>query len=155
MKSSLQVVMLNLTFAAYDSTPGAVIKDYGPSGNGSHGEFRRSITETEADRRRPDFERWAAELQERDPETYAAWLADFEFWKSGDVSVRMPRVDEYTRREDGLLCFNEHRLINTREAVPYFDDGKAFAYACRRCGLTTHHAGFIGVQCTSSSEGGD
>ncbi|MGW3763060.1 hypothetical protein [Streptomyces sp. NPDC005131] len=155
MNASLQVVMLNLTMAAYDSTPGAPVKDYGPQGTGPHGQFERPITEAEAAERRPDFERLAAELQQRDPGTHEAWQADFEFWKSGDVSVRMPRVDEYARREEGLLCFNEHRLTNTREAVPYFNEGTAFAYACRRCGLTTHHAGFIGVQCPSSSEGGD
>ncbi|WP_326745358.1 hypothetical protein [Streptomyces sp. NBC_01760] len=155
MRKSLQVVMLNLTVAAYQSTPGAPVKDYGPQGTGPLGEFKRPITEAEAAERRPDFERLAAELQERDPGTHGAWLADFEFWKSGDVSVRMPRVDDYARREDGLLCFNEHWLINTRETVPYFDDGMAFAYACRRCGRTTHRAGFIGVPCPSSSKGGD
>lgn len=155
MPKSLQVVMLNFQHAAYDSTPGALRKDYGPEGKGPHGEFLRPITEEEAARSKPAFERLAAELRERDPGTYAAWMADFEFWKSFDVTVRMPHVDEYARREDGLLCFNEHRLINTREVVDYFDEGKAFAYACRRCGLTTHHAGFIGTQCRSTSKGGD
>ncbi|MEU3979691.1 hypothetical protein AB0F77_06185 [Streptomyces sp. NPDC026672] len=150
MRKSLQVVMLNLQHAAYDSTPGALRKDYGPQGKGPHGEFLRPITEAEAAERKPDFERLAAELQERDPGTYEAWLADFEFWQSFDPAVRMPRPDEYERREDGLLCFNEHRLINTREVVDYFDEGKAFAYACRRCGLTTHRAGFIGAKCHSN-----
>jgi hypothetical protein len=150
MRKSLQVVMLNLQAAAYDSTPGALRKDYGPHGKGPHGEFLRPITEAEAAQHRPNFESRAAELQERDPGTYEAWLADFEFWRSGDVTVRMPRPDEYEKREDGLLCFNDHRLINTRETVDYFDEGKAFAFACRRCGLTTHRAGFIGAKCRST-----
>ncbi|MEU9050095.1 hypothetical protein AB0D37_06780 [Streptomyces sp. NPDC048384] len=150
MRHSLQVVMLNLQAAAYDATPGALVKEYGPQGEGPHGEFLRPITEAEAAQRKPNFERLSAELQERDPGTYEAWLADFEFWQSTDPTVRMPRVDEYAKREDGLLMFNEHRLVNTREVVDYFDKGKAFAYACQRCGLTTHHAGFIGTKCHST-----
>ena len=155
MRKSLQVVMLNLQHAAYDATPGALRKDYGSHSEGLHGEFLRPITEEEAAGRRPDFERLVAELKERDPGTHEAWLADFEFWQSTDPTVRMPHVDAYAKREDGLLVFNEHRLINTREIVPYFDQGTAFAYACRRCGLTTHHAGFIGAQCQSNKGGGD
>lgn len=149
MRKSLQVVMLNLQHAAYDSTPGALRKDYGAEGKGPHGEFLRPITEAEAASRQDDFERLAAELRERDPETYEAWRADFEFWRSTDPTVRMPQVDLYAQREGGLLRFNEHRLVNTREAVDYFGKGKAFAYACQRCGLTTHMAGFIGTKCHS------
>lgn len=147
MKNGLQVVMLNLQHAAYDSTPGAPVKDYGPQGTGPHGEFLRLITGEEAAKRKPDFERLSAELRERDPGTYAAWVADFEFWRAGDVNVRMPRVDAYEKRdENGLRIFRDHRLINTREVVPYFDDGqKAFAWECRRCGFKGHDGDLIGA----------
>ncbi|MFE5853161.1 hypothetical protein ACFQ61_08065 [Streptomyces sp. NPDC056500] len=119
MRATLQVVMLNLQHAAYQSTPGAPIKDYGPQGKGPMGEYLRPTTEAEAEKRRPDFERLSAELRERDPGTYEAWLADFEFWRAGDLNVRMPRVDAYEKRdEDDLRIFRDHRLVNTRESAP-------------------------------------
>lgn len=147
MRRNLQVVMRNLQHAAYDSTPGTLVNDYGPHGEGPLGQSTRAITEEEAAQKRQHFERLATELRERDPGTYEAWLSDFEFWRSGDVTVQMPRPEDYTRREDGLICFNEHRLTNTRETVPFFDDGMAFAFLCRRCGTRTHLAGFIGTPC--------
>lgn len=155
MRATLQVVMLNLQHAAYQSTPGALIKDYGPQGKGPMGEYLRPTTEAEAEVRRPDFERLSAELCERDPGTHGAWLADFEFWRAGDLSVRMPRVDAYEKRdEDGLRIFRDHRLINTREVVPWFDDEqKAFVWKCRRCGFTGHDGDFIGAPRCTSQEG--
>lgn len=155
MRATLQVVMINLEAAAHQSTPGAPIFDYGPQGSGPLGQFLRPVTEAEAAERRPDFERLSKELRERDPGTYAAWVADFEFWRGGDRSVRIPRVESYALRDaDGLLVFRDHRLINTREVVPYlFPEETAFAYQCRRCGLTDHYAGFIGVP-RCGTEGG-
>lgn len=148
MRRTLQVVMLNLQAAAYQSTPGAPIKDYGPEGTGPMGQFLRPATEAEAEAGRPDFEHLSAELCERDPGTYTAWLADFEFWRAGDLSVRMPRVDAYGKRDEtGLRIFRDHRLINTREVVPYFDDfQKAFVWECRRCGFRGHDADLIGTR---------
>ncbi|MEV7870159.1 hypothetical protein AB0P17_29630 [Streptomyces sp. NPDC088124] len=67
MRATLQTLMLNLQLAAYQSTPGAPIKDYGPHGKGPLGEYLRPTTEAEAEARRPDFERLSAELRERDP----------------------------------------------------------------------------------------
>ncbi|MFF8918050.1 hypothetical protein ACF08M_33290 [Streptomyces sp. NPDC015032] len=144
----MQTLMLNLQVTAYQSTPGAPIKDYGPQGKGSMGEYLRPTTEAEAEKLRPDFERYSAELRQRDPGTYEAWLADFEFWRAGDLSVRMPRVDAYEKRdEDGLRIFRDHRLVNTREIVPWFDDDtqKACAWSCRRCGFRGHDADLIGA----------
>lgn len=141
MRTSLQVVMLNLQHAAYQSTPGAPVKDYGPVG-----EYLRPTTETEAEARRPGFERLSAELRERDPGTYAAWAADFEFWRAGDLTVRMPSVDAYEKRdEDGRRLFRDHHLVNTREAR-WFDDEeqKAFVWKCVRCGFTGHDGDLIG-----------
>ncbi|WP_411087851.1 hypothetical protein [Streptomyces sp. 061-3] len=147
MRATLQVVMLNLGAAAYQSTPGAPIKDYGPEGSGPMGQYLRPTTEAEAEARRPDFERLSAELRERDPDTYTAWLADFEFWRAGDLTVRMPRLDAYEKRdENGLRIFREHRLINTRKVVPYFDDSqKAFVWECRGCGFKGHDADLVGA----------
>ncbi|MFF8283288.1 hypothetical protein ACF06W_11265 [Streptomyces albus] len=146
MRATLQTLMLNLQHAAYQSTPGAPIKDYGPQGKGPMGEYLRPTTDAEAEARRPDFERLSAELRERDPGTYAAWVADFEFWRAGDLSVRIPRVDAYAKRdEDGLRIFREHRLINTREVAPWYDgEGKAFVWECRRCGFKGHDGDLIG-----------
>ncbi|MFJ4739135.1 hypothetical protein [Streptomyces sp. NPDC088775] len=146
MRSTLQTLMLNLQVTAYQSTPGAPIKDYGPQGKGPMGEYLRPTTEAEAEKLRPDFERLAAELRERDPGTYAAWLADFEFWRAGDLTVRMPNVDAYEKRdEDGLRIFRDHHLINTREVAPWFDDDqKAFVWECRRCGFRGHDGDLIG-----------
>jgi hypothetical protein len=46
-------------------------------------------------------------------------VADFEFWRTGDLSVRMPRVDAYEARDEtGLRVFRGHRLVNTRKVVP-------------------------------------
>lgn len=149
MRASLQVVMLNLQHAAYQSTPGAPIKDYGPQGKGPLGEYLRPTTEAEAEARRPDFERLSVELRERDPGTYAAWVADFEFWRAGDLNVRMPNVDAYEKRdENGLRIFRDHRLVNTREVAPWFDDEeqKAFVWKCRRCGFTGHDGDLIGAR---------
>ncbi|WP_329271808.1 hypothetical protein [Streptomyces sp. NBC_01451] len=155
MRTSLQVVMLNLQHAAYQSTPGAPIKDYGPQGKGPMGEYLRPTTEAESEARRPDFERLSAELRERDPGTYAAWLADFEFWRAGDLSVRMPRVDAYEKRdENGLRLFRGHRLVNTRETAPWFADEeqKAFVWKCRCCGFTGHDGDLIGApRCESGA----
>ncbi|KOT51142.1 MULTISPECIES: hypothetical protein [Streptomyces] len=147
MRASVQVVMLNLQHAAYQSTPGAPIKDYGPQGKGPMGEYLRPTTEAEAAARRPDFERLSAELRERDPGTYAAWAADFEFWRAGDLSVRMPRVDAYAERdENGLRLFRDHRLANTREVAPWYDDEqKAFVWECQRCGFKGHDGDLIGA----------
>ncbi|MFB7917038.1 hypothetical protein [Streptomyces sp. NPDC056061] len=147
MRPTLQTLMLNLQLAAYQSTPGAPIKNYGPQGKGPMGEFLRPTTKAEAEKIRPVFERYAAELRERDPGTYNAWLLDFEFWRAGDLTVRMPRVDAYEKRdEDGLRIFRDHRLINTREIVPCSDDDqKAFAWQCRRCGFKGHDADLIGA----------
>ncbi|MYR62436.1 hypothetical protein GTY54_41635 [Streptomyces sp. SID625] len=146
MRPTLQVVMLNLQHAAYQSTPGAPIKDYGPQGKGPMGEYLRPTTEAEAEARRPDFERLSAELRERDPGTHAAWVPDFEFWRAGDLSVRMPSVSAYEKRdEDGLRLFRDHHLINTREVAPRFDDDqKAFVWKCRRCGFEGHEGDLIG-----------
>lgn len=154
MRATLQVVMLNLQRAAYQSTPGAPIKDYGPEGMGPMGQYLRSITEAEAEEHRRDFERLSAELRERDHGTYSAWLADFEFWRAGDLSVRMPSVDAYaTRDEDGLRIFREHRLANTRELAPWFDEEqKAFVWKCRRCGFAGHDGDLIGApRCESAA----
>ncbi|WP_327357750.1 hypothetical protein [Streptomyces sp. NBC_01304] len=155
MRATLQTLMLNLQHAAYQSTPGAPIKDYGPQGKGPMGEYLRPTTEGEAEKRRLDFEQLSAELPERDPGTYAAWLADFEFWRAGDLSVRMPRVDAYEKRdEDGLRIFRGHRLVNTRETAPWFDDEeqKAFVWKCRRCGFTGHDGDLIGApRCESGA----
>ncbi|MEV7952967.1 hypothetical protein [Streptomyces sp. NPDC088141] len=155
MRATLQVVMLNLQHAAYQSTSGTPIYDYGPEGKGPMGQFLRPTTEAEAEARRPDFECLSAELRERDPGTYAAWVADFEFWRAGDLNVRMPRVDAYEKRdEDGLRIFRDHRLANTREVVPWFDDDtqKAFVWACRRCGFRGHDADLTGApRCESGS----
>ncbi|MFE4335387.1 hypothetical protein ACFRQM_40080 [Streptomyces sp. NPDC056831] len=151
---SLQTLMLNLQHAAYQSTPGAPIKDYGPQGTGPMGEYIRPTTEAEAEARRPDFERLSAELRECDPGTYNAWLLDFEFWRAGDLNVRMPRVDAYEKRdENGLRIFRDHRLTNTREVAPWFDDEqKAFVWACRRCGFRGHDADLIdGPRCEPRS----
>ncbi|MEV7902101.1 hypothetical protein [Streptomyces anulatus] len=148
MRASLQVVMLNLQHAAYQSTPGVPIKDYGPQGKGPMGEYLRPNTEAEAEKRRPDFERLSAELRERDPGTYTAWHLDFEFWRAGDLNVHMPRVDAYEKRdEEGLRIFRGHRLINTRETAPWFDDAekKAFVWECRRCGFKGHDVDLIGA----------
>ncbi|MFE7114927.1 hypothetical protein ACFU99_05815 [Streptomyces sp. NPDC057654] len=110
MRKTLQAVMFNLQAAAYQSTPGAPIWDYGVEGK-----FLRPTTDAEAEQRRPDFERHSAEMRERAPGAYEAWLADFEFWRAGDPSVRMPQVDAYEKRdEDGLRIFRDHRLVNTR-----------------------------------------
>jgi hypothetical protein len=146
MRQTLQTLMLNLQHAAYQSTPGAPIKDYGPRGKGPMGESLRPTTEAEAEARRPDLERLSAELHERAPDTYAAWLADFEFWRAGDLSVRMPRADAYEKRdEDGLRIFRDHRLANTREVATWFDDEaqKAFVWMCRRCGFAGHDGDLI------------
>ncbi|MFD9868527.1 hypothetical protein ACFXI8_27160 [Streptomyces niveus] len=149
MRATLQTLMLNLQHAAYESTPGAPIKDYGPQGKGPLGEYLRPTTEAEAEERRPDFERLSAELRERDSGTFGAWLADFEFWRTGDLSVRMPRVHTYEERdEDGLRIFRDHRLVNTRETAPWFDDQeqRAFVWKCQRCGFTGHDGDLIGVR---------
>lgn len=141
MRATLQVVMLNLQIAAYQSTPGAPINDYG-----SEGRYLRPTTETEAEKRRPDFERLSTELRERAPGIYAAWKADFEFWRAGDLNVRMPNVDAYEMRDgDGLRIFRGHRLTNTREVVPWFDDEtqKAFMWECRRCRFRGHDGDLI------------
>ncbi|MCX5103476.1 hypothetical protein [Streptomyces sp. NBC_00439] len=104
MRPTLQVVMMNLQAAAYQSTPGAPNKDYGPEGTGPMGQYLRPATKAEAEAGRPDFEHLSAELRERDPGTYTAWLADFEVWRAGDLSVRMPRVDAFEKHdENGLL----------------------------------------------------
>lgn len=148
MRATLQVVMLNLQQAAYQSTPGAPIYDYGPEGKGPLGQFLRPTTEAEAEVQRPDFERLSTELRERDPGTFAAWLADFEFWQAGDLNVRMPNVDAYEKRdENGLRIFRDHHLVNTREIAPWFDDEdkKAFVWKCRRCGFTGHDGDLIGA----------
>ncbi|MET8342518.1 hypothetical protein [Streptomyces microflavus] len=147
MRATLQTLMLNLQHAAYQSTPGAAIYDYGPQGKGPLGQYLRPTTEAEAEKRRPDFERLSAELRERDPGTYSAWLADFEFWRAGELSVRMPSVDAYEKRdEEGLRIFRGHRLVNTRESAPWFDDQeqKAFVWKCRRCDFTGHDGDLIG-----------
>lgn len=149
MRATLQVVMFNLQHAAYQSTPGAPIKDYG-----AQGEYLRPTTAAEAEARRPDFERLSAELRERDPGTYAAWASDFEFWRAGDLSVRMPRVDAYEKRdENGLRIFRDHRLINTREVAPWFDEEqKAFVWECRRCEFRGHDGDLItGPRCEPRS----
>ncbi|MGW1261257.1 hypothetical protein ACWD7Y_04750 [Streptomyces drozdowiczii] len=147
MRATPQTLMLNLQHAAYQSTPGAPIKDYGPQGEGPMGQYMRPTTEAEAEQRRPDFERLSAEMRERDPGTYAAWAADFEFWRAGDLSVRMPSVDAYAERdEDGLRIFRDHHLVNTREIATWFHYGeqKAFVWKCVRCGFTGHDVVLIG-----------
>lgn len=149
MRATLQTLMLNLQHAAYQSTPGAPIKDYGPQGKGPMGQHLRPTTAAEAEKRRPDFERLSAELRERDPGTYSAWLADFEFWRAGDLSVRMPSVDTYENRdEEGLRIFRGHRLVNTRESAPWFDDQeqKAFVWKCRCCDFAGHDGDLIGAR---------
>ncbi|MEU7146988.1 hypothetical protein AB0B15_02950 [Streptomyces sp. NPDC045456] len=155
MRTPLQVVMLNLQHAAYQSTPGAPTKDYGPQGKGPMGEYLRPTTEAEAEARRPDFQRHSDELRERDPGTYAAWLTDFEFWRAGDLSVRMPRVDAYeTRDENGRRIFNGHLLLNTREVAPWYDEEqKAFVWECQRCGLRGHDGDLIGTPDCSVERG--
>ncbi|MEV7870160.1 hypothetical protein AB0P17_29635 [Streptomyces sp. NPDC088124] len=44
----------------------------------------------------------------------------------------MPSVDAYEKRdENGLRVFRDHRLVNTRETVPWFDGAeKAYAWEC-------------------------
>ncbi|WP_424863051.1 hypothetical protein [Streptomyces sp. MMS24-I29] len=141
MRPTLQTLMLNLQHAAYQSTPGAPIKDYGPQGKGPMGEYLRPTTQAEAEARRPDFEQLSAELRERDPGTHA-------FWRAGDLRVRMPRVDAYeTRDENGLRVFRGHRLVNTRETAPWFDNNgqTAFVWQCWRCGFAGHDGDLIGV----------
>ncbi|MFI1408856.1 hypothetical protein ACH4Y0_02785 [Streptomyces sp. NPDC020707] len=155
MRKSLQVVMLNLQHTAYQSTPGALIKDYGPEGKGPTGKYLRPTTEAEAQARQPDFERLSAELRERDSGTYAAWVADFEFWRAGDLNVRMPPVDAYEKRdENGLRIFRGHRLINTREVSPWLDeDQKAFVWKCRRCDFKGHDGDLIDKpSCTGADD---
>ncbi|MFD7537448.1 MULTISPECIES: hypothetical protein [unclassified Streptomyces] len=155
MLATLQTLMSNLQHTAYQSTPGAPIKDYGPQGKGPIGEYLRPTTEDEAERIRPDFERYSAEMRERDPGTYKAWLADFEFWRAGDLNVRMPRPDEYeTRDESGLRVFRDHRLVNTRDSAPWFDDEnqKAFVWKCVRCDFRGHDGDLIGSRCTGNED---
>ncbi|WP_405749321.1 hypothetical protein OG232_04325 [Streptomyces sp. NBC_01411] len=148
MRATLQTLMLNLQHAAYQSTPGAPVKDYGPEGDGPLGEFLRPTAKAEAEARSPDFERLSAELRERAPGTFAAWAADFEFWRVGDLNVQMPRVDAYEKRDqNGVRLFRDHLLVNTREVAPWFDDEvqKAFVWECRRCGFTGHDGELIGA----------
>ncbi|MFJ5725819.1 hypothetical protein [Streptomyces sp. NPDC093149] len=61
----------------------------------------------------------------------------------------MPRVDAYEKRdEDDLRIFRDHRLVNTRETAPWFDDEeqKAFVWKCRRRGFTGHDGDLIGAR---------
>ncbi len=84
---TLQTLQRNVDLYAYQSTPGAPIYDGGRDEN--YNRTTRPTTTEEAAKVRLDFEKYAAELERRDPEGFAAWHRAYNEWRSGDLNERL------------------------------------------------------------------
>jgi hypothetical protein len=88
-RQTMQTLCRNVSWTAYQSTPGALIKDYDTK------ETLRPTTDEEAAKVRPDFDRHVQEFRDRDPKGHAAWYSAFNDWRSGDMSELMPEPESF------------------------------------------------------------
>lgn len=95
---SLQTLMANVEWTAYQSTVGAPISD--GSYDASTGKRPlRPTTEEEAAAVRPSYLRHAREMEARAPKAFAAWREAYEAWAEGDLTTDMPRVEAYAEED--------------------------------------------------------
>ncbi|WP_156178901.1 hypothetical protein [Saccharothrix sp. ST-888] len=93
---TLQTIHFNVNLTAHQSTPGAPI--YTGERDENYNKVTRPLTEAEAAKVRPDFEKYAAELEGRDPEGFRRWREAYNQWRSGDMSGLLPSSEAFATK---------------------------------------------------------
>jgi hypothetical protein len=90
-KQDMPTLCRNVDWTAYQSTPGALIKDYDTNG----AQFERPTTVPEAEKVRPEFDKHAQEFKDRNPDSFAAWCLAYDAWRAGDTSTPMLKAESF------------------------------------------------------------